>query len=341
MRLGIVGCGAVAERYHVPGIMASDKVELAVVCDAQTERAEALAAATGIRLVAERHDALAGVIDAAIVAVPNHLHCAIATDLLERGVHVLVEKPMALDTRECDAMIEAARRHEVVLAVGHDFRFFPLAQFTKAVLESQVLGAVRRIDLLQGASGRWPYASDYILSREKAGGGVLIDFGVHMLDLVSWWAGECSVVACRLDVVGGLESECELDLELASGAPVQIQLSRARDMRDTFVIECERATVEVGIFEPALFRVTLADTGATLSGDVPDPVFAKAPLETVFARQLDSFVEAIRASRAPLVSGLDGRRALAIVEAAYGHGQPLRHPWDFPEAYASVRWEAS
>jgi len=341
VRLGIVGCGAVAERYHLPAIAALDEVELVVVCDAAPARAKAFAAAAGVAHVAERHTELVGDVDAAIVAVPNHLHQAVASDLLRQGVHVLVEKPMAVDVAQCDAMIEAAREGGAVLAVGHDFRYFPVATFAKNVLASGVLGSVRRVDLRQSATGRWPYSSDYIFSPATAGGGVLIDFGVHMLDLLSWWLGESEVTAFRDDARGGVESECELELELQSGAPVWIELSRLRELRDTVVVECECGTVEIGIFEPAVLRLTLADGGPALAGDVPDPRFASAPLVTVFTRQLADFTSAIATRRSPLVTGADGRRAVATVEAAYSLRGPLRRPWDFPEAYASIGRERS
>src|SRR5678815_1581649 len=122
-----------------------------------------------------------------------------------------------------------------------------------------------------------------------------------------------------------------------SDATVHLSLSRLRNMRDTFIVECARGTVEIGIHEPAVVRVSLGAAGSALIGNVSDATFERAPLRTVFARQLDDVVAAIRGTRPPLVGGVDGRRAVAIVEACYGVRTPLRQPWNYPEAYAGNR----
>ena len=336
LRLGIVGCGAVADRYHLPAAAASDAVELVALVDPATDRAGDLAERYGVGHVLAAASGLPGLVDAAIVATPNPLHAPVACELLRAGVHCLVEKPLATTTAECDEIAAAAEAGGAVVAVGHDFRLFPVAAYAKELFAYVALGTVEGVDLRQSAGGRWPYASTYVFSKETSGGGVLLDFGVHMLDLLTWWLGDVSQVhSYRDDAAGGVETECELELELESGAPVTIQLTRLRPMRDTFVVRCERGTVEIGIFEPALLRLTLPG-GGTLEGDVPDPAFALAPLETVFVRQLEDFARAIRSGAPPLVPVADGRRAVAVVERCYAARQPLRHPWDWPEAAAAA-----
>lgn len=334
LRFGVIGCGAVTERYHLPSLQASPDVELVGFADTAPARAAALAAraATG-RTVAD-HRELIGSIDAALVAVPNAWHEPIATDLLRAGVHVLVEKPMARTAAECDRMLAAAAERGAVLAVGHDFRHFPVARFAGDFFAAGLLGPISRVDLRQSAGGRWPYASTAVLS-PGAGGGVLLDFGVHLFDLMLWWLGEIEPVAYRDDAEGGVESECEAELRLANGAPVHVELSRSRLLRDTLIVEGERGTVEIGVFEPALVRLTPRGGGA-LAGTAPDPRFERAPLRTVFDRQLTDFVDAVRTDTPPLVSGIEARRAVALVEGCYARRAPLRWPWSWPEARSAV-----
>jgi predicted dehydrogenase len=336
LRCGLVGCGAVTERYHLPALAASAEVEVTAVVDPVLERARALAGRVGARLVLSDHATLPGAVDLAIVAAPNAVHASIAIDLLSAGVHVLVEKPMARTTAECDGMIAAAERSGVVLAVGHDFRYFPVARFAHDWFAAAVVGELRRVDVRQSAGGRWPYASSAALS-PQAGGGVLIDFGVHLFDLLLWWFGEIRVRRYGDDAAGGIETECEAELALVDGdVPVRLDLSRSRRLRDTIVVEGERATVEIGVFEPAVFRLTLPGRPNGLTGHVPDPGFESAPLPTVFARQLSDVVAAIRGASPPAAGGVEGRRAVALVEACYACREPLRHPWDYPEAYTGV-----
>ena len=232
-------------------------------------------------------------------------------------------------------MLAAASASGSVLAVGHDFRHYPVARFARDLFAAGLPGPVLRVDAWQSAGGRWPAVSTAALSPE-AGGGVLIDFGVHLLDLLGWWLGDMRVLAYQDDAAGGVESECACELELDTGAPVRLELSRTRVMRDTAVVTCERGTVELGVFDPAVVRLSLAADSPALDGVVPDPEFERAPLRTVFARQLVDVVAAVRDGREPLVGGRDGRQTVALVEACYAIRQPLQLPWGYPEAYASI-----
>jgi predicted dehydrogenase len=335
LRVGIVGCGAVTERYHLPALLASPDVQIAGCADVTLSRARAIAQSCGTDLAVSSHLDLLGLIDLAVIAVPNAFHEQVAVDLLRSGVHALVEKPMARSAAECDSMIAAASRAGAVLAVGHDFRYFPVAGYARDLLASGLLGEVRRVNVQQSAGGRWPYASTAALL-PSAGGGVLIDFGVHLLDLLLWWLGDLRPLAYQDDAAGGVETECELELELPGGAPVRIDLSRSRSLRDTVIVECERGTAEIGVFEPAVLRLSLKGIGRDLAGAVPDPEFEHAPLRTVFGRQLAAVVAAIRGGPAPLVTGCEGRRVVALIEACYALRQPLSWPWDFPQVYEQI-----
>src|SRR4051795_12512552 len=108
VRLAVVGCGAVAQIHHLPAIDHSSRVEAAVLVDADEKRARALAERFGVPEVKTDFKDLPGQVEAAVVALPNSLHAPVSIELLRRGVHVLVEKPMAMSVAECDAMIEAA-----------------------------------------------------------------------------------------------------------------------------------------------------------------------------------------------------------------------------------------
>lgn len=334
LRLGIVGCGAVAELYHLPAVAACSDVRLVGLADPRLERAAELAERYGATLVTEDASGLVGTVDAAIVATPNSLHAANAIELARAGVHVLVEKPLARTTAECDAIADAAAASGVVAGVGHDFRQFPVAQTAHAMLAGGVAGDVESAELLQGAGGNWPHTSADAFTRDRMGGGVLIDFGVHMLDLLAWWLGPLEVESYRDDAEGGVETECELRLRTAFGAGVNVELTRLRDMRDTTIVRASRGTLEIGIFEPALLRFAPVGDVGGLSGDVRDSEFERAPIRTVFLRQLADFVRAVRTGSAPTVTLADGRRAVALVEQAYSLRAPLRRAWDWPEAYA-------
>src|SRR5439155_27149504 len=105
IRLAIVGCGAVARIHHLPAIALSDQVHAIVLVDQFLPHAHQLAEHYHIPVVADDYWEVIGQVDAAIVTLPNYLHAPVTTDLLENSIHVLVEKPMAIKTSECDNMI--------------------------------------------------------------------------------------------------------------------------------------------------------------------------------------------------------------------------------------------
>ncbi|HEY0513505.1 MAG TPA: Gfo/Idh/MocA family oxidoreductase [Thermoanaerobaculia bacterium] len=338
VRLAVVGCGAVAQIHHLPAIVASDRVEAAVLVDADEKRARALAERFGVPEVATDFRDLPGRVEGAVVALPNSLHAPVSIELLRRGVHVLVEKPMAMNVRECDEMIAAAAAGRAVLAVGLDFRFFDASLFVRNLLRDGLLGEIRRFDLRQGVIPRWPFATDFLLKKEMAGGGVLADFGVHVLDLLLWWLGDLNLIEYRDDALGGVESDCEMKLATVSstggtGAAGTVEISRTRNLRNTCVFEGERATLEAGIWDsdPEI-RLSIANREVALAGHARREGGSGLNFADVFVRQIDDFARAVRGRREPFVPGIEGRRSLALIEACYERRQPLVLPWSIVPA---------
>jgi predicted dehydrogenase len=328
LRLAVIGCGAVAKIHHLPAITLSEWVEATVLVDADARRAQALADQFGVPEVATDYRDLPGRVDAAVVALPNSLHAPVSIDLLRRGVHVLVEKPMAMTVRECDDMIAAAEDGHATLAVGLDFRFFESSRFVRDLFRDGLLGEVRRFDMRQGVIPRWPFATDFLLKKETAGGGVLADFGVHVLDLLLWWMGDWADVEYWDDAQGGVESDCEMQLTLRSGATGTVEISRTRNLRNTCVFEGDRATLEVGVWDPdPEIKLVLGGSEVALSGRARRQGGSALNFTDVFIRQIDDFAAAVRERREPFVPGREGRRSQELIEECYARRRFLELPW--------------
>jgi predicted dehydrogenase len=328
VRLAVVGCGAVASIHHLPAIAASGRAEAAVLVDADAARARSLAAKWGVPAVLTDYREIVGRVDAAVVALPNSLHAPVAADLLRRGVHVLVEKPMALDVAECDAMIAAAEAGNARLAVGLEFRFFDSTRLVRDLLADGLLGELRGFELRQGVIPRWPFATDYFLRKETAGGGVLTDFGVHVLDLLLVWLGDLEVTRYRDDALGGIESDCEIELRTRSGLSGFAEVSRTRNLRNTCVFTGERGTLEVGVWDPdPVIALRLNGHEAALAGQARQGKGGGLDFGSSFVRQIDDFTAAVLEGREPRVSGREGRRSMALVEECYARREPLELPW--------------
>lgn len=327
LSVAVVGCGAVATNHYLPVLASSRRAKTVQVIDRDAARARATAERWGVAAATD-HRQVPGTAEAAVVALPNHLHAPVAIDLLQAGVHVLVEKPMALSTAECDAMIEAAAAGGARLTVGLQFRFFDSTRLVGDLLASGILGSLQGFELRLGVVSNWPFASDFMLRKETAGGGVLVDYGVHVLDLLLVWLGEWSEVRYRDDAMGGVESDCELDLSFASGVAGTVEISRTRNLRNTCVFTGERATLEVGIWDPDP-PLTLSMDGAApdLSGRARRGTAPGLDFNGAFRRQIDDLATAVADGREPFVPAEEARRSVALIEACYAAREPLVLPW--------------
>jgi predicted dehydrogenase len=327
LRVAVVGCGANAAINHLPIIAASRRVEAAVLVDTFVPRAEDLARKYRVPKVLADYRDIERLADAAIVALPNHLHAPVTIDLLKRGIHVLVEKPMALTTSECDAMIEAARRSGAILAVGLEFRFCSDSDFIREFLAAGLLGRVEKVDLRLGVVFDWPLESDYLFDRERAGGGVLLDLGVHVTDLLLWWLGDYESIAYADDAMGGVESNCAIQVKFAAGTTARIEISRTRNLRNSCIFTGTRGRLEIELWsENPKLRLDLNGHHAHLSGRLGgDGVVLDCG--RALERQIENFAQAIQDGCEPIVTGQEGRRAIQFIESCYRERRPLQEPW--------------
>lgn len=331
--IAIIGCGAVTERGHLPATIRLDRAQVTLLVDKNRSRAEELAGRFNVPHVADDYTQVFDQIDAAIVALPHHLHAPVSIEFLKRGVHVLVEKPMALSVVECDAMIEAAQQSGATLAVGIMRRFLPSYQFVKSAIDSDFLGRIESFDIREGFVYKWPVASDFFFRKETAGGGVLIDTGAYTMDTVQWWFGNCKSLEYLDDNMGGVEANCEVHLQMENGAKGYVELSRTRNLRNTAIIRGEKGTIEVSLHTSS---ISIHPNG--LSGKVVGNMLEAQGVESrgesffdLLKAELEDWVEAITSKREPRVPGEEGRKSVALIEACYKNRKPLELPWLSPK----------
>ena len=276
-------------------------------------------------------------IDAAIVALPHHLHAPASIELLEAGKHVLVEKPMAITSVECDAMIAAAKRGEASLTVGQMRRFCPAVAAAKLLLSKNLIGPVRRFEILEGNVYDWPVASDFFFRKKTAGGGVLMDTGAHTFDMLLWMFGDVADLEYRDDAFGGVEADCEVSLTMANGVEGYVELSRTRNLPTELLIEGERGRMIVAYKTDQL---TLEIDGERLPPFTMPTTDADGQAVSIWqfmiAQQLDNWVRSIQGCGTALVPGEEGRKVVDFIERCYANRRPLNLPWLNLEAAASV-----
>src|SRR5262249_3999939 len=149
---------------------------------------------------------------------------------MQQGIHVLVEKPMATNYADAAAMVRTAQEHGVALAVGFFRRLLPSVRMLKALLNSEWLGKPQTLEAEGGGFYNWAAATLGNMRKDWAGGGALIDYGSHLLDLLhSLFDGPGEVLEYRDNALGGVEADCRVQLRMShKGQPVEGTLEVAR-----------------------------------------------------------------------------------------------------------------
>jgi predicted dehydrogenase len=309
VRTAVIGCGHFG-RYHAQKHAASPAATLVAVVDPRPEVAHELAAGLGVEALTDVAAAI-GRIEAASVAVPTQQHFEVSRRLLEAGVHVLVEKPIAATLAEGTALIACARRHERILQVGHLERFNPALLALADVLDRPLFIEAHRLARFT------PRGTDV---------DVILDLMIHDIDLIQELVGAPLV---RLDAVGvpvlsARDDIANARLHFADGCVVNVTASRVS-------LKAER---KMRLFQrDAYISIDFLAGEATIARRGAGEPFPAAPEIGLERRrfedndplrlEIDAFLAAVRGVRPVAVSGEDGLRAL---ETALKITEQMRRP---------------
>jgi len=305
IRVALFGAGWIQD-FHARAVFGRADAELVAVANHREERARALAERFGIPRVTTDWEALAAdpEVDAAVVATPNALHAPQSIALLRNGKHVLVEKPMATSVAECDEMIQASEASGASLMVAHCWRFRDEVREMRNRIEGGALGAVVKTRGY-GVHAEWG-PSGWFTDQALAGGGALVDMGVHAIDTARFLLGDpqparvCATVGTRY---GSYEVDDDgiLLISWANGT---------------------NSIVESGWWQPHLGGLE-ADTEvygtrgyARIWPGQPSEDYEHCT-QPMYSNQMNEFLDAIVMGRRPRPSGEDGRVVMRIVEDAY------------------------
>jgi predicted dehydrogenase len=298
LRIAVVGVGHLG-RHHARILSSLPGVALVAVVDRNRARAEEIASATGARALVD-HRELLGQVDAVTIAVPTELHHDVARPFLAAGVPVLVEKPMARSLAEADAMIGAAETGGAILAVGQTERFNPAVAAARPLLVDPRFIEVHRL-------GTFPERSLDI--------DVVFDLMIHDLDVVlSLVKSDVEAVeAVGVPVLTGRVDIANVRLRFANGCIANITASRiSRDRVRKIRFFQPKAYLSIDYAAQKIELWTL------VKGDGPMPSIQRQEVEVIseepLERELADFVDAIGSRRPPLVTGEEGRRALALAQ---------------------------
>lgn len=227
IRIGMVGAGAIGP-YHKRAILANEECELTAVCDIVEKNAQAIAEGTAARVytdykVMQESENL----DAVILNLPHFLHKDISIYFLERKVAVLVEKPMALNVAECDAMIEAAEKNGTVFAIGHVQRYMPCYRKLKELYEAGALGKFCAMTEVRNCD-YFTNRPHWFVEKAKSGGGIVMNYCAHTLDKMYYTLG------AKVEKITAYGSNFLNDEDVEATAQVFLQLDNGGSTSFTF-----------------------------------------------------------------------------------------------------------
>jgi len=310
LRVAVLGSGFIA-RYHARAVAELPGAELVAAANWRPESLARLAAEYGIPRTTTDWRELVGdpEVDAAVVATPNSLHAEQAIAFLDAGQHVMVEKPMAMDVTEADAMVAAAERSSACLMVAHCWRFHPAVLALRDRIAAGELGEIVKTRGY-GVHARWGPAG-WFVDPELAGGGALADMGVHAIDTARFLLGGpeparvCAAIGTRYREIS-VDDDAILLISWSNGT---------------------NSVVESGWWQPHLegleAETEVYGTGgfARIFGytEPPEPDYEHCP-QSMYTAQMAELVDAVGAGRQPSPDGADGRIVMRVVEEAYRSG---------------------
>ena len=303
LRIGVVGVGRLGG-FHTKVYSRLDHIKLVGVCDCNIEQAIAAGKKYHAASFAD-YEELFDKVDAVSIAVPTSLHYNIAKDFLSRGIHVLIEKPITKTLSEADELIDLAKAKDLILQVGH------IERFNSAVLAIEPYLRKPKFIECQRLGPFHKRVQDV---------GVVLDLMIHDIDIVLGLMKQdvVKIEAVGLSTVSDYEDVANVRLTFEDGTIADITASRVtkdavRKMRvfqeDSYV------SLDYVTQEAAIFRKT---EDKILKEKIR--IIKKEPLK----KELKSFIDCVRNNKRPIVSGVEGRRALQVALAIVEKIKPTK-----------------
>jgi predicted dehydrogenase len=316
VRWGLIGAGDIVRKRVAAALRDTPESELVAVSRARADLAEAFATTVGARRsYPQWRDLLQdSEVDAVYIATPVNLHAQQTIAAAEAGKHVLCEKPMALTAVECDPMIAACRTNGVTLGVAYYRRFYPAVVRAKEILASREIGrpVVAHINAFERFNPSPDDPRYWFVKAAHAGGGPMMDFGCHRLEVLLNLFGDVrSVTGTTAKVVFDREVEdtATATLEFERGPIATVTVTHAAmEPQDTIDIFATDGSIHIAKLNAGDMRIVTGD-GERVERHPPDANL-HAPLVT-------DFVRAVSSHREPAVTGETGRRVAQLEDAIY------------------------
>lgn len=316
LRWGLIGCGDISRARVAPALRDLPNCELVAVNRARFAQAEEFARAFDASKWYQQWEELLSdeEVEAVYIATPVHLHAAQTIAAMEAGKHVLCEKPMAMNVAECDRMIAAGQAHQVKLGVAYYRHFYPVIARIKEIIAAGEIGqpVVAQINAFEWFNPPPDHPRHWLLQPAQAGGGPMLDFGCHRIEVLMNIFGPCRRTKGLLHNTlfdREVEDTAVAFFEFASGPCGVLTVTHAAaERQDTLDIFGSRGSIHVASLNEGKMRIRTGD------GERQE---AHPPASNTHQPLIDDFAQAVLHGRAPTVNGERGREVARIEEEIY------------------------
>lgn len=317
VRWGIIGAGDIVRRRVAPAINDLPNCELAAIARANADKAEEFAREFGAkRWYADWRELVKDdEVDAVYIATPVYLHAPQTIAAAEAGKHVLCEKPMAMNAAECDEMIAACEASGVKLGIAYYRRFYPVLARVRELLASGELGrpVVAQINSFEYVDMAADDPRHWFLEKAKNGGGPMMDFGCHRLEVLTNLFGSVRRLSALTANVEWKEREVEdsavATLEFENGPVATVTVTHgAREPQDTLDIYFTSGSIHIPVLNRGDIRIVSAD-GERIESH-PNGANTDEPL-------IADLANAVLDDREPSITGANGREIARLIDEIY------------------------
>ena len=313
---GLIGAGDIARKRIAPALRDLPNCNFVSVCRSNFSLAEIFAKEFGAKkwfadwreLIDDEE------IDAVYIATPVFLHAEQTIYAANAEKHVLCEKPMALNVADCDEMLAACRTNNVKLGIAYYRRFYPVITRIKEIIESGQIGKVSIVQV--NAFEYFEPAEDnprrWLLEKEKSGGGPLMDFGCHRLEVLTHLFGEIkrikSIISNNI-FTREVEDTATALLEFQNGVNAVLTIAHsANEPQDTLDIFGTKGSIHVAVLNKGELKLRIGSD---------ETIENHPPHSNVHLPLLDEFTKAVLEGKEPEITGETGREINRIIEEIY------------------------
>ena len=323
LRVATIGCGSIAQKLHLPGYAKDPGVLIAACADPDPARWAEVEARFGVERFYEDYRVMLDreALDAVSVLSPNRFHAEQAYVALNLGLDVLCEKPMTLTRKEADVLVRAVKRTGRVFMVGFSHRFMRGNIEAKKIIESGRLGKPFMIRVRFAHGGPYPgwAKNDWFYNKRLAGGGAMLDMGIHAFDLVRFFLGDVKRVSANVKTIFKkipVDDNAVVNLEFESGALGYIEVGWTSLPGFTGTeVYCEKGNLVIDYDRGMSMISGMADPGGRHRTKVKQ--FPFRPSDGGWSIEMDYFLDCVRKRRQAEMGVVEGREATKIALAAY------------------------